>query len=228
MESIEPDALYDERGGVSFCRPILQGDVFEEVVLPGFGDGPHRVQIVTHPCSMRRGSIINERVQVAPVEPYQKVSDWNSHGRVMPLPDLLEDGAWHAAKFVDLTAVAAAELTLERRIASLSHPGIHVLQQRLVWHNTRLKPPLDDFRQMSAPVLAEAEMQEMWVEALLPESDRRAESAGRAGAAFQAWLDEDNKRRRDELDKEANYARLRKETRAAALAHRVGLPTGGR
>lgn len=220
MDSIEPDDLYEERGGVSYCRPILQGDIFEGVVLPGFGDEPRRVQIVTHPCSMRRGSAINKRIQVAPIEDHQKVPDWNGHGRVMPLPDLHEDGAWHAAKFVDLTAVTAAELTVQRRIASLSHPGIHVLQQRLVFHNTRVTLPLGDFRKMSAPVLAEAEMQELWVETVMPKGHQTAGTVEEAGVAFQAWLSEDDEHRRKELENEANYARLRKATRAAAAAQR--------
>lgn len=221
MDSIEADDLYDERGAVSFSRPILQGDIFDGVVLPGFDDQPRRVQIVTHPCSMRRGPVINERIQVAPVEPHQKVGDWNRFGRVMPLPDLLNDGKWHATKFVDLTAVAAAELTPERRIASLSHPGIHVLQQRLVWHNTRLTLALANFREQSAPILAEAEMQELWIDTVLEEETLTAAAIEAAGVDFQAWLSEDNNKRREELDSEANHARLRRETRAAATERRV-------
>ena len=50
----------------------------------------------------------------------------------------------------------------------------------------------------------------------MPEAQRSASTVEKAGAAFQAWLDEDDKRRRKDLDAEANYARLRKETRAAA------------
>ncbi|MCH6472526.1 hypothetical protein [Sinomonas terrae] len=219
MDSIEPDDLYEERGQVSYCRPILQGDIFEGVLLAGFGDEPFEVQIVTHPCSMRRGPVLNERIQVAPITSYQKVPDWNGHGRVMPLPDLHEDGIWYATRFVDLTAVAAAELTIQRRIASLSHPGIHVLQQRLVFHNTRLSLPLGDFREMSAPVLAEAEMQELWIEATLPEDERTVDAIERAGTDFQAWLSEDDGNRRKDLANEANYARLRKDARAAASAH---------
>lgn len=224
MDSIEADDLFEERGAVSFSRPILQGDIFEGVVLPGFGDEPRRVQIVTHPCSMRRGPVINERIQVAPVDTYQEVSDWNGHGRVLPLPDLLNDGMWHATKFVDLTAVAASELTPERRIASLSHPGIHVLQQRLVWHNTRLTLDLANFREQSAPILAEAEMQELWIDTVLGEDARDADSVDAAGVDFQTWLSEDSDRRRGELDSEANHARLRRETRAAAASRRVQSP----
>jgi len=220
MDSIDAEDLYEERGAVSFSRPILQGDIFDSVVLPGFGEEPRRVQILTHPCSMRRGPVVNERIQVAPVGAHTKVSDWNGHGRVMPLPDLINDGKWHAAMFVDLTAVAAVELTPERRIASLSHPGIHVLQQRLVWHNTRLTLGLANFREQSAPVLAEAEMQELWIETVLDESAQTAASVEAAGATFQAWLNEDDGRRRGELDSEANHARLRRETRIAASEHR--------
>jgi hypothetical protein len=226
MDSIEADDLFEERGAVSFSRPILQGDIFEGVVLPGFGAEPRRVQIVTHPCSMRRGLVINERIQVAPVDEYQKVSDWNGHGRIMPLPGLLNDWKWHGAKFVDLTAVAAAELTLERRIASLSHPGIHVLQQRLVWHNTRLTLGLANFREQSAPVLAEAEMQELWIDTVLDEGARTAEAVETAGVGFQSWLGEDDDKRRLELELEANHARLRRETRTAAVQRRAEAPGG--
>lgn len=218
MDSIEADELYEERGAVSLSRPILQGDIFEGVVLPGFGDEPKRVQIVTHPCSMRRGPVLNERIQVAPVETHPKVGDWNKFGRVMPLPDLLNDGQWYAAKFVDLTAVAAGELTTERRIASLSHPGIHVLQQRLVWHNTRLTLALANFREQSAPILAEAEMQEIWIDTVLGQTEPSAGEVEAAGVVFQAWLSADDNKRRLELDSEANHARLRREARAAAAA----------
>lgn len=216
MDSIDAEDLYEQQGKVSLSRPILQGDIFDGVVLPGFGEDLRRVQIVTHPCSMRRGPVLNERIQVAPVEPHQKVADWNQFGRVMPLPDLLGDGKWHAAKFVDLTAVAAAELTPEGRIASLSHRGIHVLQQRLVRHTTRLTLELDRFREQSAPVLAEAEMQEGWVDILLCEDELTASAVQAAGARFQEWLSEDGGRRRAELDNEAMHARLRRETQTAA------------
>lgn len=56
MESIDAEHLYDERGDVARSRPIFQGDIFEGIVLPGFGDDPRLVQIVAHPCSMREGT----------------------------------------------------------------------------------------------------------------------------------------------------------------------------
>ena len=218
MDTLDSDSLYEERGGVTFCRPILQGDIFEGVVLPGFGDQTHRVQIVTHPCSMRRGPVMNERIQVAPVVGYQNVTDWNEHVRTQPLPDLLEDGQAHATRFVDMTAVSAAALTLENRIASLSHPGIHVLQQRLVKHWTRLDLPVRLFREQSAPTLTEAEMQETWVELALGGRVADVGAVESAAGRFQAWLDENNKERRTLLQNEANHAALRKAVRAEATA----------
>ena len=220
MDPIEADELYEERGSVSFSRPILQGDIFEGVVIPGFSDDQRRVQIVTHPCSMRHGTVVNQRIQVAPVEPYQKVPDWQQHGRVMPLPDLHGDGQWHAARFVELTSVEASKLKLEFRVASLSHPGIHVLQQRLVYFHTRLDLGLSNFRAQSAPTLAEAEMQELWSQTVLGDNAGVEEVLTEA-QAFQDWLSQEGDHRRSELASEANHARLRRETRSAAIERRT-------
>jgi len=105
MDQIEPDALYDERDDISRARPLLQGDIFTDIVLPGFGEEPARVQIVAHPCAMRTGATLTPRITVAPVEPYQRVTGngWNGHPRVMPLADLAA-GRHFATKFIDVTA----------------------------------------------------------------------------------------------------------------------------
>lgn len=217
MDALDADDLYEERTSVSYARPILQGDVFDGVIIPGLGESPHTVQVVMHPCSMRRGSQLVERVQVAPVMPYQKVGDWNGHIRVMPLPDLREDGTHYAAKFVDKTAVPIGALRLELRVASLTHQGILVLQQRIVMDDTRLDVEIGPLRTQSAPVLAEAEMQETWIESRLGSSGTlNVEEVARAGDEFQAWLDEDDRKRRTELENEANHARLRKAVRESA------------
>lgn len=217
MDALGPDDLYEERNGVSYARPILQGDVFEGIAVPGLGDERLTVQVVMHPCSMRRGAELVERVQVAPVESYQRVTNWNGHTRVMPLPDLYKDGKHYAAKFGDTTAVAASSLTLHRRLASLTQQGILVLQQRIVKDHARLDLPLTLFREQSAPVLAEAEMQESWIETSLQGSEvLDIDAVARAAADFQSWLDEDDRKRRKELGIEANHASLRKATRQAA------------
>lgn len=220
MDAIEPDELYEERNSVTYARPILQGDVFENIVVPGLGDEPLTVQIVMHPCSMRRGSGLVERVQVAPIRSYSKVNDWNGHIRVMPLPDLREDGKTYAATFVDKSAVPASSLTLDKRIASLSHQGIYVLQQRIVVDETRLEVELGALRAQSAPILAEAEMQETWVETRLGGSGvLDVAEVERAGAEFQAWLDQDKKKRRTELENELNHSKLRRAVREEAARY---------
>ena len=221
MESIDPEDLYEERGTVSFARPLLQGDIFAGVIVPGLSTDPITVQIVTHPCSMRRGTDLNERIQVVPVENYQRVSDWGGHLRVMPLPDLLEDGDHYAAKFVDLSATAAGELTVDKRIASLSQRGILVLQQRLVMHSTRVDMSVTVFREQSAPVLAEAEMQEIWTELVLVDDPESLAEVASVGQEFQGWLDEASGRRRDDLKSEANHAGLRRAVRDEATRRRT-------
>lgn len=216
MDSIDAEDLYEERGAVSYARPLLQGDVFADVQVPGLSEAPLTVQIVTHPCSMRRGTDLNDRIQVVPVEAYQRVNNWAGHVRVMPLPDLHEDGGHHAAKFVDLSAAAAGELSVDKRIASLSQRGILVLQQRLVMHSTRVEMPVAIFREQSAPVLAEAEMQEIWTEIVLGDGVDDLAEVVVAGQQFQDWLDESGRRRRNDLKSEANHASLRRAVREEA------------
>ncbi|MGI8434106.1 MAG: hypothetical protein ACR2LE_05135 [Nocardioidaceae bacterium] len=154
MDQIEPDSLYDERVEISRARPLLQGDVFDGVVLPGFGEEPRKVQIVAHPCSMRAGATLTPRVTVAPIDPHREVTGkgWDGPPRLMPLPDLV-DGENFATKFIDVTACPAELLTRDRRIATLSNRGIYVLQQRLVKHYTRVEMSLELLWRESAPVL---------------------------------------------------------------------------
>ena len=148
MESIDPEYLYDERGDVARSRPIFQGDVFKNIVLPGFGDEPRLVQIVAHPCSMRAGTRLHLRVTVAPIERYQRVrgNGWDGNLRVMPLAELV-DGNHYAAKFVDVTAAPSELLDIDARIASLSDRGIYVLQQRIVKHYTRVEVDIPTLRE---------------------------------------------------------------------------------
>lgn len=165
MDQIEPDSLYDERVEISRARPLLQGDVFDGVVLPGFGEEPRKVQIVAHPCSMRAGATLTPRVTVAPIDPHREVTGkgWDGPPRLMPLPDLV-DGENFATKFIDVTACPAELLTRDRRIATLSNRGIYVLQQRLVKHYTRVEMSLELLWRESAPVLTEAQLLWDWLE----------------------------------------------------------------
>ena len=219
MDSLSADDLYAEAVDVPWSRPLMQGDVFRDVVLPGMGDEPRLVQVVMHPCVMRTGrGVLLERLTVAPVEPSgQRVNDamWERHLRIMPLPNLLDDGDDYAAKFVEVTAAPSAESSLNRRIAALSDLGILVLQQRLIVHSTRYaEVDLETLRKVSASVLAESELQTDWVEAALDRDGQTAEVVARATSDFQTWLDVGEPSARTRLKSETNHSALRRETRA--------------
>lgn len=219
MDEIEPNALYDERADVSRARPLLQGDVFEGVLLPGFGDDPRKVQIVAHPCAMRVGADLTPRIKVAPVEPHQLVSgrDWQGQLRVMPLAELA-DGQHFATKFVDVTACPAELLTRSNRIATLSNQGIYVLQQRLIKHYTRVEMELEVLRRQSAPVLTEAELLWDWLEAVLDESELEDDDILLVETrACEAWLQNGLPSPQKRLQLEVHHADVRREAvRAAA------------
>lgn len=218
MDQIEPEALYDERGTVSWARPLLQGDVFDDVVLPGFSDQPMKVQIISHPCAMRRGADLTPRITVAPVESYQRVTGerWNGNLRVMPLPELIDEKHF-ATKFVDVTAAPATLLTRARRIATLSHQGIYILQQRLIKHYTRVEMPLELLRRESAAVLTEAVLQWDWLETVLTDEELSNEPAIDAeGKAFDTWLSEGDPPRRDLLRNEIHHSDIRRRAQRAA------------
>ncbi len=220
MDHIEQDALYDERTDVSRARPLLQGDVFDGVVLPGFGEKPKKVQIVAHPCAMRRGADLAPRITVAPVEPYQAVtgSGWDGNLRVMPLAGLV-DGEHFATRFVDVTASPTDLLTRDRRIATLSHQGIYVLQQRLIKHYTRVKMSLEVMRHESAAVLTEAGLQWDWLEEVLTAAELGQDDAIENEAAFfDEWLGQGDPSPRARLGEEIHHADVRRETQRAARA----------
>lgn len=229
MDQIEPDSLYDEREDVSRARPILQGDVFRDIILPGFGQEPTSVQVVAHPCAMRTGANLLPRITVAPVKEYPPVNGggWQGHTRVMPLADLV-DGQHFATHFVDVTACPSELLTRERRIATLSHRGIYVLQQRLIKHYTRTELPLEVLRSESAPVLTEAELLWDWLERVLTEEEVSDDAALDAEAnAFEEWMRDGSPSPQKRLRTEVHHADVRREAqRAAAERARARLADG--
>jgi len=225
MDQIEPDALYDERLDVSRARPLLQGDVFDHVVLPGFGEGPVKVQIVAHPCAMRSGADLAPRITVVPVRPYQRVrgSGWEGHLRVMPLASL-HAGNDFAAFFADVTACPAHLLTRQSRIATLSSRGIYVLQQRLIKHYTRVEMGLEVLRSESAPVLTEAELQRDWLEEVLTDEEiSDDERLDAEAAAFEEWVRRGSPSAQDRLRSEIHHTDLRREAHRAAVSRAKAL-----
>lgn len=188
-----------EAGGVpvSVYRPIITGDVFRSVDIPGVGhqdgDQERLAIVVSHPCSMRNGSRIKDHVQalrVVKAEPI-KLEEWpKRYYDRMPLPDLTvvidpddvsgddpeadlaartDEGA-HAALFEFRGCVKTEELHLDKRIASLTDQGIAFLHQRMAHDETRYAPSVDELVTVCAPVFAEIELWEQWNERLVDPS----------------------------------------------------------
>jgi hypothetical protein len=192
------DELYLARAadgyGVPLLRPVMTGDVFREIVIPGVdsttGDEGGLAIIVSHPCSMRRGAILDTHVQMIRVlkcEPIH-IEAWPKlyYDRV-PLPDLTvvidpddvtsddpeaeiavrtQEGA-HAG-FLNLRGrVPSDELHLHRRIACMTEQGVAFLHQRMAHNDTRYAPEIENLIAVCAPVFAEIELLEQWNEHLI-------------------------------------------------------------
>jgi hypothetical protein len=122
------DNLYLARGEeVVPHRPLLQGDVFEEVTIPGLDDGAGLAIILTHPCSMRKGPTLAPRQLVARVVEANPLplDRWvTSHKRSIPLPELMlnERERQFMGEFENVGAVASDVLLGSQRIACLDPP----------------------------------------------------------------------------------------------------------
>jgi hypothetical protein len=196
---------------------MMQGDVFDNVMVPGLDDNPMTVMVATHPCSMRRGVALADRIAVIPVNKYEKINEitWQRHMNVMPLPDLRNDGKPYAGDFRQVSSVRSGELDLGRRISAFSAKGFLILHQRSISFWTRFKVPLEDLAQESARILTETELQRDWAEeALLKNEERPTLDVVRESERdFHAWLDENDRERRDKLKEVTNHASLRRESR---------------
>lgn len=171
LDELAPTAdLYDYRGMVPAWLPYQQGDIFRDVELPGVAAG--FVMLFLHPCSMRQGTRLRDRltvVQVTVASPRRVLDEpgqWAGRNKVMPLPDLLADGAsTHMADFMEIGTVEAARLPRSSRAAQLSLAGRLLMQQRIVFHLTRYAPRLDDLERATESVELEAQQQADWVQA---------------------------------------------------------------
>jgi hypothetical protein len=215
----DPEAIWRVRGEeVDAMRPIIQGDVFEGVVLPELDDAQGLVMIVDHPCSMRRGARLRERVQVVRVrdEPGLPRHGWpTGQYRLMPLPELVRDRRC-AGAFDETTMVPIATLLGTHRIGCLSEYGILVLQQRLVHHLTRVAMRLQTLRRASIHVLEEVDLQEDWNLALATseDPDQLAEALRREATEFDAFMNgplrDDGEPRRAALKDELRRSDVRR------------------
>ena len=189
----DDDALYLSVGSVvEDARPVNQGDVYRGITLPGFPADDHDIIILTtHPCSLRAGATLKQRLQAAPVRRGKQISpaDWaSSFLRQMPLPGL-QDGKAYMAMLTESSIVTPSQLAGAERIAALSEDGIVLLQQRLVWALTHAVIKLDTVAEYSAPAFAEIELLEEWNEALCPDDEAdRPERLAAIAEDFETYI----------------------------------------
>jgi hypothetical protein len=176
-EPPSPEAIY--LGEASPYRPIVTGDIFGGIAVPGPYAEAALAMVVAHPSAMRRGAELEEWAKAAPIAPVDGVSKkkWTrGHLGVFPLPRLatiakkngfeVEDRPWGA--LLDFAApIETAKLDVQRRVACLSPDGIHLLLQRLVHADTRVAVREDTLAAAFAPKLQEIEMLETWNEDLV-------------------------------------------------------------
>jgi len=189
------DNLYLERDDpVEPWRPIMTGDVFAGPQIPGCAEH-ELIMVLSHPCSLRRGVALLDRVQALPVAPHQAIplDAWKGHYRVMPLPELRGEGtAPYAARLTEFGMVGSEELDLDRRLCSLTETGVVLLQQRFFHNQSRVKVGLDALYAQSAPIFTEVELWTQWNEQLaeprVEEGEDRDEVLREEGEAFDAVM----------------------------------------
>ena len=180
----DPDDLWQAVGDeVPTHRLLMQGDV---IVAES---GP--LLVVTHACSMRRGADLHQTQMVAPVDEHH-VPDWNGSYDWMPLPGAPVPGLQNPAGALRvLRTVDTDELLEGERVAVMSDQGVQLLQQRLAHHLTRVAVSIVELSEHCAPILAEAELHEDWVDALGPDSEQEFHDFLDAdGRKLRTWLAE--------------------------------------
>ncbi|WP_269857966.1 hypothetical protein [Streptomyces sp. RPT161] len=192
----DPAELYRALGeDVNPARPILTGDVFENVAVIDT-DGSSTVEtvmVLDHPCSLRGEDGVNlaARLVVAQVRRTQPGSWRTGHYNRMflPAPFPGADGKANpcAAFFDSCFQVSPSQLEAGTRIACLTPAGINLMLQRRVKHFSRVTVETHKFNEANLGVYEEADLIEDWC---LEREDRDVKSE-EAFAECIAWLRED-------------------------------------
>ena len=198
---------------VPLSRPLMTGDVFTDIVVPGL-DNAGLAVVLTHPCSMRVDGVnLAPRLLMARVVPSNPIplKAWRSgHFKVMPLPELL--GAHHSALFDEIGLVESSTLPKHVRTACLAPHGVHLLQQRFIWYLTRFLAPTHRLAEATDEVFEEADLQEEWVETSVDHGDDPRNAAD----TFHEWIrspDSSGVPRQDQLKKTDLRPGLRRQVR---------------
>jgi hypothetical protein len=207
-EFYEYRGIAGSEGAPPIWIPYRQGDVFSGIDVPGLepvepatAPSERLAMVFMHPCVMRSGAVLAERITVFRVRletkrerPYERFAGNYS---VMPLPDLLGTGAGvHLGEFQMVGTVPSAELDRANRIMSLTNQGRLLLQQRAVHHFTRHAPPLHDLRARTRNVERETGLLADWCEGACDANGETADVVEEAEKAFDEYLSSEGRRDR--------------------------------
>lgn len=214
--ALDQSRLYLATGeDVNPMRPIFTGDVFGDVEIPGVGT--MAAIVIAHPCSIRgRQGRVTPQTLVAAVDAHDKVgADQWSKGFFdrFPLPELPPSGEFHVARLGLVGLASTDDLMSADRVACLSHQGINLLQQRLVFHQTRLEVHTGKFQQAFDHTYEEAELLEEWMTELADVEDDPA-------ASFEEWIRDGEPSRQQNLKIHEERAHIRREINAEIKARR--------
>jgi len=163
----DPGELYEYLGApVPLSRPLSQGDILQGVTLAG-GTELDLVMIMSHPCSMRRGSQLQPELVIAEIRNFQPLAQrkWpDGYYDHLPLPGLhpLVRSTSGAASFRHLHTIDSKELALDKRVAVLSDYGQIVLLQRWIHQLSRVTVHKQELTEQLRPVQTEISLQERW------------------------------------------------------------------
>ena len=201
-------------GEVEAARPVLTGDVFPSVTVPGV-DGEGLAIVLTHPCSMRVDGVrLTKRLIMVRVAPGEEIrfNRWKTgYFKVMPLPELM--GAHYRARFDEMGLVESAALPTAERVACMTPYGVNLLQQRFIWYLTRFLVPTHRLSEASEAVFEEADMEEEWVAHAIEKGKDPREAA----QEFHDWIrypDELGTTRQDRIKAPQLRAGLRRQMRS--------------
>jgi len=220
------DSLYLYRGDeVELGRPVFTGDVYFDVEVQGVGAIERKnVLVLQHPCALRTDGIhLTDSLMVAEVitDRFYEERDWNGNYKLMPLPYLAgedEDNLQHhSALFTSLYLVIPASLDPAKRTASMSLPGVNLLLQRWVYHNSRALVPTWKYSEVTSGPYEEADGIEEWCSFRIP----KGLTVEQAWVEATEWLDDKSDigiPRRAHLENPQFRPNVRKKMRAAARA----------
>lgn len=174
----DPERMHLDSGAVPRARPLMFGDVFTDVPCSRGGAPGSLVMVMTHPCSMRKGVVLKDRVVTANVEaaPYQKpkAEKWaTNYFDYVPLFGLPGVPDVQAVVLSELHSANSTDLDPGRRVLALSNYGVTVVLQRWIYQLSRDPVSLSDLDDLIAPILAEVEVEEDWCEAALSVDEAR-------------------------------------------------------